>query len=437
MTKKKDIWHSIMSSLTSEIPHSDLKAWFSHITLKEINPQVALLEVPNKVVANWLTDNYITTIEDAFKKNCSLSPAIRFTYAKPPVSKVKGYFGGKNLQQRTFGHPLTPSWTFENFITSKSNQFAYSSALEVANRPGDRFNPLYIFSKPGNGKTHLLHAIGNHVRINSPATDFAYICLGRFSPDLSANSLRSNFSQFKESLPDLDLILIDDIDLLSGHQKAQKDMISLFDAFYGPRKQLVASANRPPSLIRGLLPQLSSRLESGLLAEMDLADNSTKMRILEVKASQEKLNIPDDVIFFLANSTNNLNTLMKYLTSLQAYNSLYHRKIDMYTVKSIIKARRIKNLTVHDIQETTANHFSISLGELLSNRNVRRFSYPRQIAMYLCRSLTDLSYQEIGRSFGNKHHSTVLYAVKRLETGRNDRTSSISYDIDTLRSLLL
>jgi chromosomal replication initiator protein len=428
MFKEKDIWKKITISLESAIPESETKAWFSHANLKKLDPELALIEVPNKFVANWLRDNYLAQIQDSFKSSLNFVPEIRFTY--------NTITGQHTHQHKTFNHGLAPSYTFDNFVMSDSNRFACATALDVANRPAENYNPLYIFSKTSLGKTHLLHAIGNHVLSINPLTRVKYLSADQLSSDLSNAAKKQNLNAFRQDYTGLDFLLIDDFHLLSGRERSLQEFTSIFNMFYQSKKQVVVAGKTSPNQTKNLPPDLRSRMEWGILIELQVPDHMTRMKIIQEKAREENLHILDDVAFFLANTTNDLKILIKYFVSLQTYTSLYQRKIDMSTVKSIIKSTNIYKRNLNDIQKLTAEYFNINVSDLLSNKKSRDFSYPRQVGMYLCRKLTDLSFKDIGRAFGNKDHSTVIYAVKRIEKEKNKKQGVLN-DINKLQNFLL
>ena len=438
MQKKKEIWDRVTTSLQSQIPESEFITWFSHTTLKKIGPDLAEIEVPNKFIASWLYDNYVGQIQNSFKNNLNLSPQIRFSYGRLLSPRVLNDNGYKLPHQSIANshHQLNPSLTFKSFITAKSNRFAYSSALEIANKPAHDYNPLYIFSKMSFGKTHLLNAIANHIINNNPLLKVRYDSADRFSSDFSLAARNQNLSDFRQYYRNLDFFILDDIHLIAGRQKSQTELISLFNLFYESQKQIVVAGNSPPRQIHDLIPQLRSRMEGGLITEIKAPDQNTKLKIIRKSAKEKNLQLPEDVSFFLANSTNDLKTVSKHIINLEIYSSLYQRKIDMSTVKSIINKRQPHKTNLSDIQNLIAEYYNISLSDILSNEKRRRFSYPRQVAMYLSRKLTDFSFKEIGKAFGNKDHSTVIYAVKRIEKDK-DIKSEVLDDINRLQSFLL
>ena len=427
----------IIASLKSEISHYELKTWFSQITLSKFEPDLAVFEVPNKFIARWLQGNYLNQIQRSFENNFNLSPEIRFIqngsssgYNTQDEIPKKSNTGFNNQPD-----PLDPSLTFSSFIESKNSLLSYSSALEVANKSSADYNPLYLYSMLSLGKTHLLNAIGNHINNTNPIQKVGYFSADRFSSSFSFASKLRKLYHFRCGFNKFDFLIFDDIHLLGGREKSQKELASILDAFYGSKKQIIMAGKQPPSKIHGLLPHLRSRLEWGLLSEILVPDLQTKMKIFNKKIIDKKIQIPEDVIFFLVTTTNDYKTLNQYLVSLEIYSSLQKRPIDMSIARSVIKNRRFYKTDINDIQKIIADYFNISIADIFSNKKSRRYSYPRQLAMYLSRELTDLSLKKIGEAFGNKDHSTVLYAVKRIERDKDLKQEFLN-DIKNLYELL-
>ena len=437
MFDKKTVWQQITSNLEAGVSQSEIKTWFSRTVLRRLEPNLAVIEVPNKFVASWLRENYMGHIQNSFKNTLNIEPEISFSFDKISAAGGETDALGENIREPAYGadHTLNSLLTFNNFITASSNRFAYTCALEVANNPAQQYNPLYIFSNLSLGKTHLLNAIGNHVRRKKRAFNIKYVTANRFISHFSFCMKRDNLPEFRDDYRNIDLLLFDDIHTLADREKCQFEFISLFNSFYEAKKQIVVAANKPPKQIKNIMPQLTSRLEWGLLSEIDIPDQNTKMKIIENMAKKLNLLIPEDVLFFMANATNNLKTMSQYLVSLETHASFYSREIDMSTVKSIIKDRQSNRVSVDDIQKAATGYFNISLSDLLSNNKKRKFSYPRQVAIYLTRKLTDLSFKEIGKAFGNKDHSTVIYAAKRIEAEKEVK-KSVSEDIDKIQNYL-
>jgi len=441
MTIKNYIWDQIKSDFKSGIPKPEFDTWLSQASLKEIDQDHAIIEVPNKFVARWLQDNYIDQIQTVFRKNLKTLPEIRFISTAPsdkPSDKKEFPKKKTSMSSGTsVSQGLNPLSTFSSFVTANSNRLAYSSALNVADGPSNNYNPLYIFSEFSLGKTHLLNAIGNLVVKNDPFANVMYLSTDRFisgflSPD---NTVRTDHFWERGGSPDF--LLIDDLHLIAEHKRPQEEFLALCSSFLEADKQLAIAATYPPSKIPNLLPQLRSRLEWGIITEISAPSQKTKMKIIKKSAKQKDLVLSDNVVFFLASATDNLKTLIKYLVKLKAYASSYERPIDISVVDSIIKKKNnpISDIDLHQIQRVTAKYFNIALSDLLSNKKGKTFSYPRQVAIYLSKKLTSYSLKEIGNAFGNKHHSTVIYTVKRVEK-RKSQNKKILNDINTIQILV-
>lgn len=430
-----NIWNQITTSLESTLSKSEINTWFSSTSLIKLDKDQAVIEVPNRFVASWLSDNYIDKIHLSFKENLNYFPEILFIYSGSKPAEETPEYKTQKKSRVVLNHQLNSSLTFSNFITAKGNRFAYSLALDVADKPAEDYNPLYIFSKPSSGKTHLLNAIGNKILTHNPLAKVIYTSLDQLSSEFSIARKNRKLSKFRQNYRNLEILLIDDIHLLTGREKLQKELITLFNDYYESKKQIVVAGQLPPGQIRNLLPELRSRLEWGLLSELQIPDHKTRMKIIKKKAKEEKIPVPDDVAFFLAKSTTDLKTLANYLISLVVYSSLNKRDINISTIKSIIKNKQSFKVDANDVQKFTATHFNISITDLLSNKKTHKFSYPRHMAMYLCRELTGLSFKKIAGAFGNKDHSTIIYAVKRIEKDKEEK-KSVMDDLNKLQNLL-
>ncbi len=423
-----------MTHVASATSEEDVRMWFSRTNLLEVDNHEAVIEVPNRYVANWLRDNYIPLIRKSFARHLKSQPEIRFTYPAP--------FQAKNGQRirRTFlpdsiACHLNASSTFKNFFLCRNNRFAYASAMEVAENPAQDYNPLYIFSKKSFGKTHLLNAVGNHVLKNNPRAKVRYLPAERFCFENAIARKNRQLTDWRNTYAGLDYLLIDNIQVFSGRMKSQNEFITIFDAFFEQNKQMVISGNDTPGHMKNLLPEFRSRLEGGLLVEIGGPDRAARMKIVQEKAREQGAEIPDDVAFFLANMTTDLKALHRHLVAIQAHASLHGMDMDISTVKLLMKKDKARNHGVDEIQIITAKYFNITINDLLSNKKKQCFSYPRQLAMYFCRKLTPLSFKEIGKAFGNKDHSTVIYAVKRIE--KEKKKQKILNDINKIQQFLL
>jgi chromosomal replication initiator protein len=410
----------------------EFKTWFSRTSLKRFDPEVVVLGVPNKFVATWLSDNYLIDIKKSFKKIAKVSPSIHFSYdhdamEKEPreVEKSESY-----LKRR-----LNPSMTFETFMTGECNRFAWSTAREVAEKRTEEYNLLYLYCVNGLGKTHLLHAIGNHRLKKNPLCRLRYLSSDAFSSDFTYCIKNDRLDDFRSELSNLDLLLFDDIHHLANREKTQEEFLSIFNALYSQKQQLVVTGDSAPNKLRNINPELKSRLGWGLLADIDDPDQALKISIIQKKAAEDNLSLAEDVVFFLSNSSSDIKNLLKNMIRVQTFASLSDEPVTISTVRTLMRDRNRSEITLEDIMTTTAGYFNISMSDLLSNKKNRVYSYPRQLAMYLARKFTNLSFKEIGNSFNHKDHSTVIHALRKVEKEKDEK-KDVQKDLSKIESLL-
>lgn len=432
MSHRKDIWVDVSKSLESKMSKGEFKTWFSRTSLKRFDPEVVVLGVPNKFVATWLNDNYLIDIKKSFKKIARISPSIHFSYdheamEKEPreVEKSESY-----LKRR-----LNPSMTFETFMTGECNRFAWSTAREVAEKRTEEYNLLYLYCVNGLGKTHLLHAIGNHRLKKNPRCRLRYLSSDAFSSDFTYSIKNDRLDDFRSDLSNLDLLLFDDIHHLANREKTQEEFLSVFNALYSQKQQLVVTGDSAPNKLRNINPELKSRLGWGLLADIDDPDQALKISIIQKKAAEDNLSLAEDVVFFLSNSSGDIKNLLKNMIRVQTFASLSDEPVTISTVRTLIRDRNRSEITLEDIMTTTAGYFNISMSDLLSNKKNRIYSYPRQLAMYLARKFTNLSFKEIGNSFNHKDHSTVIHALRKVEKEKDEK-KGVEKDLSKIESLL-
>ncbi len=407
----------IIDILRPKLSPSEIKTWFSKTTLKIVeNNNAAIIEVPNKFVANWLKDNYLNDIKKSLKSILNHTADIEFRTTQKDFP-ISAQINPKN-KQGSFKNNLNSSMTFDNYITGGCNRFAFYSALEISNRPGRHYNPLFIFSESSMGKTHLLNAIGNHFYNKDQHLRVKYVNSKKFISDFNI-SLRNNyFNDFRQNYHDIDILLFDDIHHLINRYRLQEEFLSIFNHLYGDNKQIAITGDRPPNRLKDINPQLKSRLGCGLITEIKEIDSETKINIINYKFNDVNIDIPNDIISFLVKSNNDMNKLLKNIVRLKTFISLNNGNINLSSVKSIIKNRDSVEIGIKDIKSITSNYFNISITDLISNKKKKIYSYPRHLAMYLCRKYTNLSLQEIGYQFGDRDHSTVIYATKKIERSK-------------------
>jgi len=434
-SKKKEIWKEIIASLGSKLPKKEFQTWFSRTSLKKLDDNMAIIDVPNKFVAAWMSDNYLTELKKIIKNLTKTSPSIHFTFKSPPELQPNLHVLAALPPEEAIKQRLNPMMSFQGLSTGECNRFACTSAQALAEHARDEYALLYIYSKPGLGKTHLLHAIGNHRLKKEPLCRVRYLSSDAFSSDFTYAINNEKLDAFRGEYCNLDLLLFDDIHLLAHREKTQEEFLFIFNTLYSGKKQIVVTGDGPPNRLKNMSSELKSRLGWGLLADIQSPDQRVKMDIIGAKASETPMEIPDDVIFFLANSCRDVKSLVKNLIKLETYSSISDGKITISMVKALTRDPERAGTGLEDIMNTAAGYFNISVADLVSDKKKRLYAYPRQLAMYLARAHTGLPYKDIGRSFGNKDHSTVIYAVKRIE-GLKAKEKKIGKDLKIIESLL-
>ena len=313
---------------------------------------------------------------------------------------------------------LNPKYKFSNFVVGSSNQFAHAAALAVGNNPAMAYNPLFIYGAVGLGKTHLMHAIGHQILENDPNARVRYLSAETFTVDLIESLKRDEMPAFRKRYRPLDVLLIDDIQFLAGKDRTQEEFFYTFNTLYESHKQIVISSDRYPKDMQNIEERLRSRFDSGVVADINHPDVETKVAILYKKADIHKKVIPQDVAMFIAsNIKSNIRELEGLLLRIIAYASFTHREISLDLAKEILKEfsyDKTKNFTVPNIMKIVAAYFNLKVADLKSKKRTREISFPRQIAMYLCREYTKCSLPDIGKQFGGKDHTTVIFSHKKI-----------------------
>lgn len=416
-------WLSVLEILKSKISEQNISTWINPINPVNIVENKLIVEVPNKFIKDWITDNYKKIIEETLSNVGTLNYEIDIKINK----KIKAQKNDvplkveitKKITPVEFIPDINPRYTFETFVSGTSNQFAHAAAMAVSNNPATTYNPLFIYGGVGLGKTHLINAIGNEIHKNNKTTKICYYSSEKFTNEL-INSLRhAKMNEFRNKFRSIDILLIDDIQFIAGKKSTQEEFFHTFNALYESHKQIIVTSDKFPKEIPDLEERLRSRFEWGLIADIQAPDTETKQAILSMKADQNNIVLPKDVIFFLANSiSNNVRELEGYLIRIGAYSSLTSTPINIEMAKKVLKDILIENsreITIEKIQKNIAEHFQIKIIELKSSKRLKNIVFPRQVAMYICRKMTNLSYPEIGSKFGGKDHSTIIHAVKKVE----------------------
>src|SRR5882724_8372494 len=415
-----DIWQRILARLEGEVGKHAFGTWLRPTSLIRDEGPGLQIRVPNRLFADWIRRHYLDRIASAAsvlgRDALSLEFLIDGEGAAPSAAPV-----GRPTADSPSDAPNS-RYTFESFVVSSCNEFAHAAALRVAESPSSSYNPLFIYGGVGLGKTHLMHAIGNLVRSRNPHLRQRYISTETFVNDLIGSIRYEKTNDFRTRYRSVDLLLVDDIQFLAEKERTQEEFFHTFNALHEAQKQIVITSDCPPRDIPTLEERLRSRFEWGLIADIQPPDLETKVAILKKKAEAEGVLLPEDVSLFIAGGVrSNIRELEGSLIRLVAYASLTGRPIDLAMAQDTLKdlmEDRARTVTLEAIQKIVAGHFHIKTMELKSRNNSKHISFPRQVAMYLCKRLTDKSLPAIGSAFGGKHHTTVIHAVRKIEAMR-------------------
>ncbi len=421
----KKLWSESLAILKTKISEQNISTWIEPIQPVNITGNILTIEVPNKFIKDWIKDNYKKNIEETLSLVGAINYSINIKINKKRNTKKIIETPDENtdikkpIKKIEVLPNINPKYTFDTFVSGTSNQFAHAAAMAVSKNPATTYNPLFIYGGVGLGKTHLINAIGNEIYKNNSATKICYYSSEKFTNEL-INSLRhAKMNEFRNKFRSIDILLIDDIQFIAGKKSTQEEFFHTFNSLYESHKQIIVTSDKFPKEIPDLEERLRSRFEWGLIADIQAPDTETKQAILNMKADQNNIKLPEDVIYFLANSiSNNVRELEGYLIRIGAYSSLTSTPITVEMTKQILKDILIENskeVTIEKIQKNIADHFQIKISELKSTKRQKNIVLPRQISMYICRNLTNLSYPEIGSKFGGKDHSTIIHAVKKIE----------------------
>jgi chromosomal replication initiator protein len=382
------------------------------------------VQVPNAHFRDWLTKHYSSVIHESLDELDRARVRVIFETQSDPAEKDDSEPEKRSVQKPpSLEEPsLNPKYTFESFVVGASNQFAHAAARAVAETPARAYNPLFIYGGVGLGKTHLLHAIAHDIRKQNLSLKLVYISAEKFMNDL-INAIRyDRILDFRGKHRSIDVLLVDDIQFIAGKERTQEEFFHTFNALYDAQKQIAISSDSPPRQIPTLEERLRSRFEWGLTADIQAPDLETKIAILRKKADAEHVVLPDNVAIFIASRIkSNIRELEGSLIRLIAYSSLTGRSIDLELAQEVLRdllPSRDRVINLDMIQKFVADHYNLNTSDLRARNNSKSVALPRQIAMYLCKSLTKASLPDIGKSFGGKHHSTVIHSIKKIESLR-------------------
>jgi chromosomal replication initiator protein len=438
------IWDQILGRIEAKVGRHSFHTWFKPTSLLTDDGQRLSVRVPNLLFTEWLPKHYSVVLTEALqdvgRPDAELIFVPEEARASGTAALVAPAVAPPEETPATTPVGLNPRYTFDTFIVGPSNQFAHAACRAVAEAPSRSYNPLFIYGGVGLGKTHLMHAIGHYVLQHHYPLKLTYISSERFMNEM-INAVRyDRILDFRERYRTVDVLLVDDIQFVSGKEGTQTEFFHTFNALHDAQKQIVISSDRPPHEIPALEERLRSRFEWGLIADIQPPDIETKVAILKKKAETEGVPLPDGVAMYMASRIkSNIRELEGSLIRLIAYASLQGRPLSLELAHEVLRnviEHDERAITIEQIQKFVAEYYQLKLTELKSRNNSKSVAMPRQVAMYLCKSLTHASLPEIGRSFGGKHHSTVIHSIKKVEDLRKkngDFNSLISNLLDSFK----
>jgi chromosomal replication initiator protein len=438
-----NLWTTLLARIKTRVNSHSFNTWFKPTQFVSAGARTLTVRVPNPLFAEWLRNHYmpliLQTLEDIQGETWTVlfvepgEDALTRSRRTPLDTDPAGEPGPNPATPRASVPPLpgpldgsafNPRYTFSTFVEGTGNQFACAAAKAVADQPALSYNPLYIYGGVGLGKTHLMQAIANSLSQSKPHLKLRYLTTETFMNELVTAIRFEKTIPFREKYRSVDVLLVDDIQFLTGKERTQEEFFHTFNTLYDSRKQIVMTSDCPPRAVSGLEERLRSRFEWGLIADIQPPDLETKIAILNKKAEAEGISLPSDVALFIASKIKtNVRELEGLLIRVIAYASITRREIDIELTKETLQRvlpEEPSQVTVDTIQKKVGDHFGLNVSELKSKNNSKSVVFPRQIAMFLCKVLTEQSLPEIGKKFGGKHHTTVLHAIRKIEAQRRD-----------------
>jgi chromosomal replication initiator protein len=412
-----DTWQQVLDIVEKKINQQSYNTWFKPTQLIKHDDRALYVRVPNAFFQDWLNDHIDVVLEAAKLAGIGDISVIYIT-EKNPVEPATAPSQGQ-LDFESLDNTLNPKYTFDTFVVGSSNQFAHAAALAVAEKPSKAYNPLFLYGGVGLGKTHLMHAIGHMIKLHNKQLRLTYISTEKFTNEV-INAIRyDKMLSFKERYRNNDVLLIDDIQFIAGKERTQEEFFHTFNSLYDTHKQIIISADCPPREIPTLEERLHSRFEWGLIADIQPPDLETKVAIIRKKAERQNISLPDNVALYIASKIrSNIRELEGALVRLIAYCSLKGSEVTLAMAQETlhdILAPGERAVTVEMIQKVISDHYKMRVQDLKSKNNSKSVAVPRQICMYLCKKLTGASLPQIGREFGDKHHTTVLHSINKIE----------------------
>ncbi|PAE43692.1 chromosomal replication initiator protein DnaA [Bacillus sp. 7884-1] len=420
-----DLWNAALANIEKKISKPSYDTWLKSTKAHSLQGDLLVITAPNEFARDWLEERYSQLIAGILYEITGEELSVKFIIPQNqkeedpdlllPAKKAKREEDQHDFPQNI----LNPKYLFDTFVIGSGNRFAHAASLAVAEAPAKAYNPLFIYGGVGLGKTHLMHAIGHYVLEHKPNAKVVYLSSEKFTNEF-INSIRDNKAvEFRNKYRNVDVLLIDDIQFLAGKESTQEEFFHTFNTLHEESKQIVISSDRPPREIPTLEDRLRSRFEWGLITDITPPDLETRIAILRKKAKAEGLDIPNEVMLYIANQIDtNIRELEGALIRVVAYSSLINKDINAdlasEALRDIIPSSKPRVITIHEIQRTVGEHYSVKLEDFKAKKRTKSVAFPRQIAMYLSRELTDYSLPKIGEEFGGRDHTTVIHAHEKI-----------------------
>ncbi len=439
-------WPQVVSELKKSLDKDSFQNWIKPISFESFNSKNLIISVPTRFLRDWIIKNYASVVKRAcIDEGCNVEKLTIIVKEKNQriIPGTEAIYQDKEDDEDTYyddiSAPLDPKFTFDNFIVGKPNELAYAAAQRVAQSEIVSFNPLFLYGGVGLGKTHLMHAVAWAIKKRTPKKNVVYLTAEKFMYQFIKALRYKNIMSFKEQFRSVDVLMIDDVQFIIGKDNTQEEFFHTFNTLVDKKRQIIISADKSPADLEGLEDRLKSRLGWGLVADIHPLTYELRVGILQSKAENKELNLSHEVIEFLANKiTNNVREMEGALNRLAVHASLQQIEITVETVKEVLKdllRTNSRKITIDEIQKKVTEHYNIKLSDMHSPRRSRSIARPRQVAMYLAKSITTRSLPEIGRKFGGRDHTTVIHAIKTIEEIMvND--PSLAEDIELLTRIL-
>src|SRR6056297_1473298 len=430
------IWNQTLNEIKDKLSNPSFKTWFSNTKPVDMQDNILLIKVPNDFIKDWIETRYNQLITNVIQNLTDTNLKCRFYTEEDLKDKEKKE--GKNTKQYEKENPekklekekkkeyninknLNPKYSFDSFVVGNGNRFAHAAALAVAEAPAKAYNPLFLYGDVGLGKTHLMQAIAHYILKHNPDNKVVYVSSETFTNELINAIKDDRTSSFRNKYRNIDILLVDDIQFLANKERTQEEFFHTFNSLHESNRQLIISSDRPPKEIPTLEERLRSRFEWGLITDIQKPDLETRIAILRKKADLENLKIPNEVVIYIAdNIQSNIRELEGALIKVIAYSSLVDKEIDIDLAEKalqdlIIENEEPKEINIDLIKNIIVDYYNLKKEDMTSKKRTQKIAFPRQIAIYLSRELTDLSLPHIGEEFGGRDHTTVIHAYNKIE----------------------